>query len=158
MKFSIQVPRQLSFRLFLRRYFHYISRAQSFERDQFRIDRLSLCWDLGMLRQKPHDLVIENVPWRDFIEVRMLGTMSEQSELCLKSRTITMGESRGTSIEPNVSNTCQTRGSRFIDRAKGKQFGSGSWLILFLPIFTSVLFLATYLHIVGQEVNIEYRN
>ena len=43
----------------------------------FRINRLSVCWDLGMFRQKQYDLVIENVLWRDFIEVRMLGTMSE---------------------------------------------------------------------------------
>ena len=30
-----------------------------------------------MLRGKQYDLVIENVLWRDFIEVRMLGTMAE---------------------------------------------------------------------------------
>ena len=51
--------------------------AQSFERDQFRINRVSLYWDHSMLRQKQYDLVIENVPWRDFIEVRMLVTTLE---------------------------------------------------------------------------------
>ena len=30
-----------------------------------------------MLRQKKYDLVIENVLWRDFIDLRMLGTTSE---------------------------------------------------------------------------------
>ena len=78
-----------------------------FERDQFEINRLSLCWDHDPLCQKQYDLVIENVLcsfvrsfiywkigtnehrrfsitksycfWRrrDFIEVRMLGTTSE---------------------------------------------------------------------------------
>ena len=60
-KFSFQVSRQRSVRLHLWRHFYYIIRAQSFERDQFWIKRLTLSWDLGMLRQKPCVLVIENV-------------------------------------------------------------------------------------------------
>ena len=38
-----------------------VIRPQSFERDQFWINRLTVSWDLGILRQKPCILVIENV-------------------------------------------------------------------------------------------------
>ena len=55
-KFSLQVSRQLSVRSHLWRHFLYISRAKSFERDQFRINGVSLCWDIGMLRQKQYYL------------------------------------------------------------------------------------------------------
>ena len=61
-KFLLQVSGHLSVRLHLWRHFHYISQAQYFERDQFRINRLSVRWDLGMLRQKQYDLVIEKYP------------------------------------------------------------------------------------------------
>ena len=61
-KYWLQVSRQLSIRLHLRRHFQYISRARSFERDQFRINRLSMYWDLSMLCQKQYDLVIEKFP------------------------------------------------------------------------------------------------
>ena len=40
----------------------------------------------------------------------------------------TTRESRGTSIEQNINNTCQDRG--FVDRPKGKKYGLGWWLIV----------------------------
>ena len=76
-EFSIQVSRQLSVRLHFRWNFYYISWAQSFECDQSQINRLSLCWDVCILRRIQYDFVIENVLWENFIELRILGTTSE---------------------------------------------------------------------------------
>ena len=68
-KLSIQVSRQLSVRLHCWRHFHDISWTQSVERDQFRNIRLSLYWDLGMLREKTVRLSYRKWPVERFYRV-----------------------------------------------------------------------------------------
>ena len=66
-----------------------------------------------------------------------------------------MGESRSyESIDPNVNNTYRARRSG--DRAKGKQYGSGLWLILANVQFRVILYLAYFtIHYLNRRAKIE---